>query len=144
MRPLSIQPITPPGPHVRVNAAIFFAVAFSIPTSANAETFDYACTVGDLAIHIHVNASAKSVTQQVQSGPTTLTAEYMDGVFGKVSERGMAALIPPMHQLVRISENSIAYGGELDGSKDIAVLDRRVNTLTLANGKAGWCTPAIP
>ena len=64
----------------------------------------------------------------------------MNGVFGRVSDRGVATAIPPMHQVVHIDQDAILYGGELDGARDTAILDRRNGILTLPNGKAGWCS----
>ncbi|HEY1803325.1 MAG TPA: hypothetical protein VGG45_02485 [Terracidiphilus sp.] len=54
----------------------------------------------------------------------------------------MATLIPPMHQFVHVDHDAISYGGELDGTKDTAILDRRKSMLTLPNGNAGWCSMA--
>ena len=125
-------------PVLRSGCGLFIAAA-AATVSPKTETLDYACTIGALTINIHADLPAKSVTQQVASGPITLTAEYMDGVFGKVADSGPAARIPAMHQFVRISDESIVYGGELDGAKEAAVLDRHMSTLTLANGQSGWC-----
>jgi hypothetical protein len=44
-----------------------------------------------------------------------------------------------VHQFVRVIIESVSYGAELHGIEDRAVLDRRLATITLANGKAGWC-----
>jgi hypothetical protein len=125
---------------LRIGCTLCFLLAAA--SSAKAQTLDYTCNVGPLQISIHVDIDARSVTQRVYSGSTVLTAEYMNGVFGRVSERGMATLIPPMHQFVHIDQDAISYGGELDGARDAAILDRRKSILTLPNGKAGWCSMA--
>jgi hypothetical protein len=124
----------------RICCTLCFLVAAATPVKA--QTLDYTCNVGLLQISIHVDIDAQSVTQRVYSGSTVLTAEYMNGVFGRVSERGMATLIPPMRQFVHIDQDAISYGGELDGARDTAILDRRKSILTLPNGNAGWCSMA--
>jgi hypothetical protein len=126
----------------RLACILGLLLAASLP--AKAETFDYSCNVGPLQILIHVDVEAESVTQQVHSGSVALTAEYMNGVFGRISDRGIATLVPPMHQLVHIDQDVIVYGGELEGVRDMATLNRRTSVLTLPNGQAGWCSIVPP
>jgi hypothetical protein len=108
-------------------------------TVTRAGSLDYACSVGDLNVSIHVDTDAKSVTQHVESGPIKAVAEYKDGEYGAVSHTGIGALLPSMHQFVRITEDFIYFGGELHGTEDGAALNRHLSTLTLPNGKTGWC-----
>jgi len=54
-----------------------------------------------------------------------------------LKDRGAAARIPLMHQFVRITEGSIVYGGELEGAKDAAIVDRRASTLIACEWKIG-------
>lgn len=114
----------------RIGCTLGLLLAAASP--AKARTLDYSCSVGPLQISIHVDVEARSVTQQVHSGAISLTAEYMNGVFGRVSDRGVATAIPPMHQVVHIDQGAILYGGELDGARDTAILDRRNGILNTA------------
>jgi hypothetical protein len=111
--------------------------AFASPAAA--EVLNYECTVSELAISLHIDTDAHTIQQVTREGSVTEIGRYSDGVYGPVSHAGAAALIPPVHQFVRIIDETILYGAELHGVEDRAVLDRRLATITLANGKAGWC-----
>ena len=112
----------------------------TMPFAAAAETLDYRCVVADVKLSIHVDVQAQTVRQITQSGSTTEIGEYSDGVYGPISHAGAAALlVPPVHQFVRITEELIYYGAELHGKEDAVVLNRRLATVTLPNGKSGWC-----
>jgi hypothetical protein len=107
--------------------------------AAAAEILNYECIVSEVAIWLHIDTDARTVQQVAHEGSVTEIGRYSDGVYGPVSHAGAAALIPPVHQFVRIIDETILYGAELHGVEDRAVLDRRLATITLANGKAGWC-----
>jgi hypothetical protein len=109
-----------------------------------ADSLDYVCSVGDVGMSIHVDIEAKSVTEQVESGAIKGGAEYIEGEYGKVSYGGISALLPSMHQFVRITEDYIYFGGERQGKEDGAAINRRLSTLTLPNGKTGWCSLQSP
>ena len=111
--------------------------AFAPPAAA--EVLNYECIVSEVAILLHIDIDARIVQQVTREGSATEIGRYSDGVYGPVSHAGAAALIPPVHQFVRIINETILYGAELHGVEDRAVLDRRLATITLANGKAGWC-----
>jgi hypothetical protein len=112
----------------------------TMPFAAAAETLDYRCVVDDVKLSIHVDVQAQTVRQITQSGSTTEIGEYSDRVYGPMSHTGAAAvLIPSVHQFVRITEELIYYGAELHGVEDRAVLNRRLATITLPNGRTGWC-----
>jgi hypothetical protein len=111
--------------------------AFAPPAAA--EVLNYECTVSEVTISLHIDTDAHTVQQVAREGSVTETGRYSDGVYGPVSHAGAAAMIPSVHQFVRIIDETILYGAELHGVEDRAVLDRRLATITLANGKAGWC-----
>jgi hypothetical protein len=110
--------------------------------AAAADVLNYECMVGDVAISLHIDTDARAVRQVAREGSVTEVGQYSDGVYGPVSHAGAAALIPPVHQFVRIIDELVLYGAELHGVEDRAVLDRRLATITLANGKGGWCQEA--
>jgi hypothetical protein len=111
--------------------------AFS--ASAAAEVLHYECTVSEVAVSLHIDTDARIVQQVAREGSVTEIGQYSDGVYGPVSRTGAAASIPLVHQFVRVINESVSYGAELHGIEDRAVLNRRLATITLANGKAGWC-----
>ena len=107
----------------------------TMPFATAAETLDYRCVVDDVKF-----VQAQTVRQITQSGSTTEIGEYSDGVYGPISHtRAAAVLIPPVHQFVRITEDLIHYGAELHGVEEGVVLNRRLATITLPNGRTGWC-----
>jgi class 3 adenylate cyclase len=91
---------------------------------------------------IAVHTQAQTVRQTVQFGSVTEVAEYDDGVYGPVSHTGITALIPSVHQFVHVNEELIYYGAEVRGVEEGAVLNKRLLTITLPNGKSGWCLMA--
>jgi hypothetical protein len=122
-------------------APLFWLAIVITPFTAGAETLNYNCVVGDIKLSIHVDTGAQTVRQATRSGSTTVITEYSDGVYGRIAHTGAAAvLIPAVHQFVRITEELIRYGAELHGTEDVAVLNRRLATITLPNGKSGWCS----
>jgi hypothetical protein len=124
---------------VYVAALLWLAIVIT-PLTAAAETLDYNCVVGDIKLSIQVDTHAQTVRQTTRSGPATVIGEYSDGVYGRIAHTGAAAvLIPAVHQFVHITEELIKYGAELHGKEDAVVLNRRLATITLPNGKSGWC-----
>src|SRR5262249_15987535 len=121
-----------------VRLFLLIALCAFAPAPA-AEVLSYEFVVNEIAICLHIDTYARTVQQVAREGSVTEVGRYSDGVFGPVSHAGAAALIPPVHQFVRIIDEKILYGAELHGVEDRAVLDRRLATITLANGKAGWC-----
>jgi hypothetical protein len=111
--------------------------AFAAPAAT--EILNYECVVSEVAISLHIDTDTRTVRQVAREGSVTEIGQYSDGVYGPVSHAGAAAFIPPVHQFVRIIDESVLYGAELHGIEDRAVLNRRLATITLANGKAGWC-----
>ncbi len=122
----------------RVGFSLMIALCAFAPPAA-AEVLNYECVVRQVAISLHIDTNAHTVQQVTREGSVTEIGRYSDGVYGPVSHTGAAALIPPVHQFVRIVDQTILYGAELHGVEDRAVLDRRLATITLANGRAGWC-----
>jgi hypothetical protein len=112
------------------------------PFPAAAEILDYDCVIGELKVSLHIDTQAQTVRETAQSGSVTEVAEYDDGVYGPVSHTGTAALIPSVHQFVHIDKELIDYGAELRGVEERAVLNKRLSTITLPNGKSGWCLMA--
>jgi hypothetical protein len=112
---------------------------YAFAPAAKAEVLNYECIVSAVAVWLHIDTDARTVQQVAREGSVTEIGRYSDGVYGPVSHAGAAALIPPVHQFVRIIDEKILYGAELHGVEDRAVLDRRLATITLANGRAGWC-----
>lgn len=98
--------------------------------------------IGELKVSLHIDTQAQTVSQTVQSGSVTEVAEYDDGVYGPVSHTGATAQIPSVHQFVHVNEELIYYGAELRGVEERAVLNKRLSTITLPNGKSGWCLMA--
>jgi hypothetical protein len=120
---------------------LLLSVALLImPFTAAAEILDYDCVVDDLKLSLHIDTQTKTVRQTAQSTSVTEVGEYSDGVYGPISHAGAAALIPSVHQFVRITEELISYGAELKGVEDEAVLNRRLATITLPTGRGGWCS----
>jgi hypothetical protein len=125
---------------IRHHASLIVLVQLcTFSASAAAEVLHYECRVSELAVSLHVDTDARIVQQEAREGSVTEIGQYSDGVYGPVSRTGAAALIPPVHQFVRIINESVFYGAELHGIEDRAVLNRRLATITLANRKAGWC-----
>jgi hypothetical protein len=112
------------------------------PFPAAAEILDYDCAIGELKVSLHVDTQGQTVRQIVQFGSVTEVAEYDDGVYGPVSHAGITALIPSVHQFVHVNEELIYYGAEVRGVEEGAVLNKRLLTITLPNGKSGWCLMA--
>lgn len=102
-------------------------------TAASAETLDCSCDVGAAKVSLRIDLQALTVKQTVQVGSITESAEYKDGVYGTVSHTGNAALIPSVHQFVRVDGNAIYYGAELHGVETGATLDRSLSMITLPN-----------
>jgi hypothetical protein len=112
-----------------------------MPFGAAAEALEYHCRVGEVEISLRVDTETQTVRQISRVGSVTEVGEYSDGVYGPISHTGAAgALIPPVHQFVLIGEETIQYGAELRGIKDVATLDRRLLLLTLPRGESGWCS----
>jgi hypothetical protein len=127
-------------PAIRHSVRIFLLSGLcAIAAPAAADVLNYECIVGDVAIALHIDTDARAVRQVAREGSVTEIGQYSDGVYGPVSHAGAAALIPRVHQFVRIIDELVLYGAELHGVEDRAVLDRRLATITLANGKGGWC-----
>jgi hypothetical protein len=122
------------------SSSLWFVVMLAAPLTAEADILDYDCAVGDLKLSIHVDTETLTVRQTAALGSTTEVVKYSDGVFGIVSHTGNATLIPSIHQFVRITEDFIYYGGELQGIEDGAVVNRRLATIVLPSGKGGWCS----
>jgi hypothetical protein len=123
---------------IRYLSALLLITAFS--ESALAEIMSYECAVGEVAIFLRVDTNLQTVRQTNRVGPVTEVGEYSDGVYGPVSQTGAAgALIPRVHQFVRITGELISYGAELGGVEDLAVFNRRLATIVLPSGKGGWC-----
>jgi hypothetical protein len=122
-----------------VSVALYFA---AVPTagSANAEILNYECVVGRVKIALRVDTALLTATEKTQADGIVEIGQYSDGVFGRVSDIGAAALIPPAHQFVRIDGRKIRFGVELKGKEEGAVLDQEKATLTLPNGQSGWCS----
>jgi hypothetical protein len=112
-------------------------------SAAEAEIFDYDCAVGAVQILIHVDTQALIVTETAQKDGVAEVGRYSDGVFGPVGNTGAARLIPSVHQFVRVDDQKIYFGAELGGKEEGAVLDRRLETLTIPNRKSGWCSPIL-
>lgn len=112
------------------------------PFPAVAEILDYDCVVDELKVSLHIDTQVQTVRQTVQSGSVTEVAEYDDGVYGPVSHIGITALIPSVHQFVHVNEELIYYGAEVRGVEERAILNKRLLTITLPNGKSGWCLTA--
>jgi len=126
-------------------AALLVSIAVDVgailmAAPANAEIFSYECVVGQVKIELHVDTALLEVTEASQADGTVLVARYSDGVFGRIWEVGPAQFAPPVHQFVRIDDQKIWFGAELKGIKESALLDRETATLTIPNGKSGWCT----
>src|SRR5579864_4545962 len=112
------------------------------PFPVAAVILDYDCAIGELKVSLHVDTQGQTVRQTVQFGSVTEVAEYDDGVYGPVSHTGITALIPSVHQFVHVNEELIYYGAEVRGVEEGAVLNKRLLTITLPNGKSGWCLMA--
>ena len=112
------------------------------PFPAATEILDYDCVIDELKVSLHIDTQAQTVRQTVQFGSVTEVAEYDDGVYGPVSHTGITALIPSVHQFVHVNEELIYYGAEVRGVEEGAVLNKRLLTITLPNGKSGWCLVA--
>jgi hypothetical protein len=127
---------------IRLYLAPLFSIIFlAVPFAAAAEVLDYNCSVGEVEISLHIDTETQTVRQIVRAGSVTEVGQYSDGVYGPISHAGAAAaLIPPVHQFVLITEEAIRYGAELRGMKDVATLNRHLATLTLASGRSGWCS----
>jgi hypothetical protein len=111
-------------------------IMFFMPLAATAEILDYDCVVADAKLSLHVDTQVRTVQQTARWGSITEAGKYSDGVYGPIFH----AEAPSVHQFVRITERSIYYGGEVRGVEEGAVLDRRLATLTLFNGRSGWCS----
>jgi hypothetical protein len=107
-----------------------------MPFAATAEILDYDCVLADAKLSLHVDTQVRTVQQTAQWGSISEVGNYSDGVYGPIFHAGA----PSVHQFVRITEGSIYYGGEVRGVEEGAVLDRRLATLTLFNGRSGWCS----
>jgi hypothetical protein len=117
----------------------FLVLPLAWPISAAAEILNFDCAVNGLAIALHVDTETQTVQQIARSEYSSEVGEYSDGVYGPVSHNGAAAFIPRVHQFVLISEAAIQFGAEFRGMRDVAVVDRRLGTLTLPRGQSGWC-----
>jgi hypothetical protein len=121
-----------------VSVALHFGVIL-IAGSADAEILSYECAVGQVKITLRVDTALLDVTETTQADGDVFVGRYSDGVFGRVSDVGAAALIPPAHQFVRIDGQKIHFGVELKGKEQSAVLDQEKMMLTIPNGQSGWC-----
>jgi hypothetical protein len=123
-----------------VSVALNFG-AILMAGSANAEILNYECVVGQAKITLRVDTVLLDVTETTNADGTVVVGRYSDGVFGQVSDVGVASLIPPAHQFVRIEGQKIRFGLELKGKESSAVLDREMAMLTVPSGRSGWCSP---
>jgi hypothetical protein len=119
---------------------ILFLWLTALAARARAEILHYTCTVGEVTISLHIDTDIQSIEQISRAGSVVEIGQYTDGAFGSISHTGAAgALIPPVHQFVLISGETIQYGAELHGIKDMATLNRRLRVLTIPSGQSGWC-----
>jgi hypothetical protein len=116
---------------------VLVLTAFTL-SPVKAEVLQFICSIDGIAASIQVDTEAKEVIQRASAGGLEITAEYKDGVFGKVSKTGLGASTRSTRQFVKISDSRVYFGGMLNGNEEGSALDRRTGVI-LVNGKAGRC-----
>ena len=124
-----------------ITACIISAVS----SATHAEIIDYACSSNNGGRHtIHINTRLKFVRQKITNGLAEGTAEFSDGIFGKLAESGMISLVGAAKQFVRIDNDAIYFGIKLHGDTEQGTsIDRRTRTIIYSDGTDGVCS-ALP